>query len=214
MIDNYDKLPLGKFLELRSLDIAGMEEIDVQVSIISILSDMGENDIMNLPLPEYKKMAQKTHFLTTQPKKENKVPKKIFMDGKEYEVVTDVEKMTAGQYIDYQTYLGYKDEKYLPHILSTIIIPKGEKYGDTDILEVIKTIEEHLPISVAVSLSAFFLKRWQSLTRATLTYLILRMKWMKRREKNMMAREKMEEAITMMTTLRTSIKNGDGLDLQ
>lgn len=213
MIDSYDKLTLGKFLELRQMDITGMEEIDIQVNIIAILNDMDEDEVINLPLQEYQKLVRQSVFLTSQPTPQNKIPKSLKLNGKQYDVVSDVKDMTAGQYIDYQTYLGYKDEKYLPHILSTIIIPKGEKYGDTDILEVVKTIKEYLPISVAVSLSAFFLNKWQSLTKATLTYLILKMKMMMRREKNMRVKVQMRQALRRMTTLRNLIKDGDGLVL-
>lgn len=212
MIDSYDKLTLGKFLELRQMDITGMEEIDIQVNIIAILNDMDEEDVINLPLPEYQKLAKQSVFLTSQPTPQNKLPKILKLNGKEYNVVTDVKNMTAGQYIDYQTYISYKEEKYLPHILSCIIIPKGEKYGQTDIMTTIKTIEEYLPISVAVSLSAFFLNRWQSLTKATLTYLILRMKMMMRKTKNKREKVMMRKAMREMITLKNSIKNGVGLE--
>lgn len=211
MIDNYDKLPLGKFLELRDIDMEGMGEIDLQVAIISILSDISEDDIMDMPIPEYKKLVSKTRFLTTQPTPQKKVPKTISMDGKEYDVILEVERMSAGQYIDYQTYIGYREERYLPHILSTIIIPKGEKYGQTDLASTIKTIEEHLPISVAVSLSAFFLNKWRSLTKATLTYLTLKMRLMMMKTKNKREKAMMRKAMREMATLKNSIKDGVGL---
>lgn len=213
MIDSYDKLTVGKFLELRQMDITGMEEIDIQVNIIAILNDMDEEEVINLPLQDYQKLVKQSAFLTSQPTPQNKIPKILKLNGKQYDVVTDVKDMTAGQYIDYQTYISYKEDKYLPHILSCIIIPKGEKYGQTDIMTTIKTIEEYLPISVAISLSAFFLNRWQSLTKATLTYLILKMKMMMRKEKNMRVKVQMRQALRKMTTLRSLIKDGDGLVL-
>lgn len=214
MIDNYDKLPLGKFLELRDMDMEGMGEIDIQVAIISILSGISEDDIMDMPIPEYKKLVSKTKFLTTQPTPNKKVPNTISMDGKEYDVILEVERMSAGQYIDYQTYIGYREERYLPHILSTIIIPKGEKYGQTDLASTIKTIEEHLPISVAVSLSAFFLNKWRSLTKATLTYLILKMRMMMMKTRNKREKVMMRKAMREMATLKNSIKDGVGLGWQ
>lgn len=211
MIDNYDKLPIGKFMELQAIDYANMEEIDIQVAIISILTDMDEDDILDLPINEYKKLAQATSFLTQPPKQNAQIPKKIVMDGREYYVISKVEDMSAGQYIDYQTYLGYKDDKYLPHILSCIIIPKGEKYGESDIATIIKTIQEELPITTATSISAFFLRKWELLTRGTLAYLVLKMKWKIWREKNPIVKEKMKEAMEAMVLLKSSLKNGGGL---
>ena len=63
MIDNYNSLPLGKFMELQELDFTSMQEIDIQVSIIAILNDMAEEDVLELPITDYKKLASATRFL-------------------------------------------------------------------------------------------------------------------------------------------------------
>jgi ethanolamine transporter EutH len=163
---------------------------------------------MDLPLPEYKDLASATKFLSTPPKYEAKLPKKIIIEGKEFDVISDIKKMTAGQYIDYQTYIGLKDNKYLPHILSCFVIPKGEKYGQTNVEEIIQLFNEKMNILYALSISAFFLRKWQSLTKGTLRYFIWKMKRMKKKEKNKEVMEKMEQAISLLNTIR----NGVGLD--
>lgn len=211
MIDNYNKLSIGKFMEIQDIDFTGMEEIDIQVSLIAILNDMTEDEVMDLPLNDYKDCVRKLKFLATKPEPKNKVPKAVKLDGKEYTVITDIKEMTAGQYIDYQNYLTHKDNKYLPHILSCFIIPKGEKYGDSNLMEIIEIIKTELPIGIALNMSAFFLKKWESLTKGTLTYLGLKMKWMMRKEKNQEVKKKMQMAIKNLTTLRNSIDSGVGL---
>ena len=211
MIDNYNKLSIGKFMEIQDIDFTGMEEIDIQVSLIAILNDMTEDEVMDLPLNDYKDCVRKLKFLATKPEPKNKVPKAVKLDGKEYTVIKDIKEMTAGQYIDYQNYLTHKDNKYLPHILSCFIIPKGEKYGDSNLMEIIEIIKTELPIGIALTMSAFFLKKWESLTKGTLTYLGLKMKWMMRKEKNQEVKKKMQMAIKNLTTLRNSIDSGVGL---
>lgn len=211
MIDNYNKLSIGKFMEIQDIDFTGMEEIDIQVSLIAILNDMTEDEVMDLPLNDYKDCVRKLKFLATKPEPKNKVPKAVKLDGKEYTVIKDIKEMTAGQYIDYQNYLSHKDNKYLPHILSCFIIPKGEKYGDSNLMEIIEIIKTELPIGIALTMSAFFLKKWESLTKGTLTYLGLKMKWMMRKEKNQEVKKKMQMAIKNLTTLRNSIDSGVGL---
>lgn len=208
MIDSYNKLTIGKFIELQEMDYTGMSEIDIQVKIISILAEMDENSVMDLPLPEYKDLASATKFLSAPPKYEAKLPKKIIIEGKEFDVISDIKKMTAGQYIDYQTYIGLKDNKYLPHILSCFVIPKGEKYGQTNVEEIIQLFNEKMNILYALSISAFFLRKWQSLTKGTLRYLTWKMKRMMKKEKNKEVMEKMEQAISLLNTIR----NGVGLD--
>lgn len=207
MIDSYNKLTIGKFIELQDMDYTGMSEIDIQVKIISILAEIDEDAVMDLPLPEYKELASATKFLSTPPKYEAKLPKKIVIEGREFNVVSDIKKMTAGQYIDYQTYIGLKDNKYLPHILSCFVIPKGEKYGDSNTEEIIQLFTDKLNILSALSISAFFLHKWQSLTKATLLYLTWKLKRMKKKEKNKEVKEKMEKAISLLNTIRS----GDGL---
>lgn len=210
MIDNYNKLSIGKFMEIQDIDFTGMEEIDIQVSLIAILNDMTEDEVMDLPLNDYKDCVRKLKFLATKPEPKTKVPKAVKLDGKEYTVIKDIKEMTAGQYIDYQNYLSHKENKYLPHILSCFIIPKGEKYGDSNLMEIIEIIKTELPIGIALTMSAFFLKKWESLTKGTLTYLGLKMKWMMRKEKNQEVKKKMQMAIKNLTTLRNSIDSGVG----
>lgn len=210
MIDSYNKLSIGKFIEIQELDFSGMEEIDIQVSLIAILNDMTEDEVLELPLNEYKDCARKLKFLATKPESKTKVPKAIKLNGKEYTVIKDIKEMTAGQYIDYQNYLTHKDNKYLPHILSCFIIPKGEKYGESDLSTIIETIKSELPIGIALNMSAFFLKKWESLTKGTLTFLGLKMKWMMKKEKNQEVKKKMQMAIKNLTILRNSIDSGVG----
>lgn len=211
MIDSYNKLSIGKFIEIQEVDFISMEEIDIQATLIAILNDMTEEEVLELPLNEYKDCARKLKFLAIKPEPKSKIPKSVKLSGKEYTVITDIRKMTAGQYIDYQNYLTHKDNKYLPHILSCFIVPKGEKYGESDLAEIIEIIKNELPINIALSMSAFFLKKWENLTKGTLTFLVWKMRWMLMKEKNQEVKKKMKMAIKELTTLRSSINNGVGL---
>jgi hypothetical protein len=210
MINNYNQLPIGKFLELQAIDYT-QSEIDIQVEIISILADLTIDEVVTLPLTKYQELAKQTKFLTTAPEPSKKLPKKLRIGEKDFVVIDDVRKMTAGQYIDYQTYLTYKEEKYLPHILTCFIIPKGEKYGDTDVIELIDLFTEKLNIITALSISAFFLNKWESLTKTTLIYLEWKIKRVMKKEKNPQVKMKLEKAMKEIITFRNLIKGGGGL---
>lgn len=209
MIDNYKKLSIRKYIELQEMELEGREEIDVQVNILSILNDMTEDEICDLPLDEYKKLVVASSFLKTPPVPNDKIADTITINKTKYNVIKNIKKLTAGQYIDYQNYIKNKDLKMLPYILSVFIIPDGKKYGDN--LE--NTIEDIYNLSIidALSLSAFFLRKWESLTKATLIYLIWKMKWMMKKEKNPMVKEQMKIATQKLTMLRNTIKDGVGL---
>lgn len=206
MINNYKDLTLEKYIELYELDINGMQEIDIQSNIIAILSDMTVDDVLDLPIPQYKKLAQQTAFLTVQPQVKARKINKIYINGKEYNVLDKIEKMTTGQYIDYQTYLKKNDVKMLPYILSTLIIPKDEKYGDTDTIEQIKqmTVEE------ALTISNFFMNKSLTLIKGTLRYLEYMMKRKMKKVKEETLKQQMTEAIQKLHSLQNSLKNGVG----
>lgn len=206
MIDNYKKLNVRKYIELQSIDIEGKEEVDIQVNILSILYDMSEDEILELPIPEYKKLVIGSSFLLTPPTPYDKIPDTIIINNKKYSVIKDINKMSAGQYIDYQNYIQDKSPKMIPFLLSCFLIPNGKKYGE-DIEEVLEDIN-NLSILDATSLSAFFLKKWESLTKATVTYLAWKLKRMAKKEKNPIVKEKMMKAVAEMNTLKTFIKGG------
>jgi hypothetical protein len=209
MINNYKDLTLEKYIELYELDIHGMEEIDIQSNIIAILSDMTVDDVLDLPIPQYKKLAQQTAFLTAQPQVKARKINKIYINGKEYNVLDKIEKMTTGQYIDYQTYLKKNDVKMLPYILSCLIIPSGEKYGDTDTIEQIKqmTVEE------ALTISNFFMNKSLTLIKGIVHYLEYMMKRKMKKVKEETMKQQMTEAIQKLHSLQNSLKNGVGYTL-
>lgn len=210
MIDSYKKLTLEKWQELRAIDYMSMEEIDIQVNMIAILNDMDENEVLDLSIPEYKKLAQGTVFLTKEPVLNKRLPNKFKINGNEYTLLKDVRDMTAGQYIDYQTYLSFNDiDKYIGDILTCFIIPSGKKYGDYD-LEAAKADIMQLSVEEALSIAGFFMKQSRSLTRATLIFLDWKMKRAMRKMKDETMKKKMEEARKAIRTLHNTIKNGDG----
>lgn len=206
MIDNYKQLTVEKYLELQEIDWTSMEEIDVQTTMLSILTDMDADTILELPITEYRKLAAKLQFMTKEPNVKSRKISKVKIDGKEFYVIDDVKDMTAGQYIDYQTYIQQGDMKMLPYILSCVIIPKGKKYGDEDTVEYMKK----LSVEEALAISNFFMNKSRSLTRGILTYLEWMMKKKQRKAKDETMKQKMGEAVKEIHSLRNLIKDGDG----
>lgn len=206
MINNYKDLTLEKFIELHELDVYGMEEIDIQSNIIAILADMDVDEVLDLPIAQYRKLAQQTAFMQTAPKVTPRKITKVVIDGKEFKVLDKVENMTTGQYIDYQTYLSKGDVNMLPYILSCLIIPQGEKYGDSDAIEYIK----QMSVEEALTISNFFMNKSRSLTRSTLRYLEWQMKRQRRKMKDETAKQKMTETIERLRSLQNLLNAGDG----
>lgn len=195
MIDNYNDLTVGKYQEIRVL-LNGevVDEYSTNIQLVSILSDMTEDEVLSLELTQYKALNQKLSFLLQEPPK-RMIANVYKIGGYELETMLAIDKMSVAQYVDYQTFVKDTD-KFLVEMLSIFLIPKGHKYNDGyDIIEVQKAIRDNLSIVDAMSLSAFFLLWSQSLMKATLTSLTKKAKKMKKKMKNPMEIQKMEEAI-------------------
>jgi len=213
MITNYKDLPINKYLELQELLGEEMEDLDLQVQLISILSDKTDQEILALSLDEYQKMVAGTSFLLEKPKLNKHIPSKIVINGKKYVICKEVPMLNVAQYIDYQTLTAKQDkDKYIPQILSCFVVPEGHTYGDGkyDNREVCEEIGEHMSIQDAVSVCFFFHRKYRRLIGNMLTYLDWKMKRLARKAKDEKTRTMMEEAMKQVEALRALVPNGIG----
>lgn len=158
IIDSFNKLSLGKYMEIQAISREeGVEEIDKQTQILSVLTGISEEEILHLPIVEYKELVAKSEFLAPENIKYHPVAKKYIVGGFELVPVRDFRRIETAQYIDFQTYAPDLD-KYLVEFLSVILVPKGHRYNEGyDIIEVQKALREEMPVSDGVSVAAFFL---------------------------------------------------------
>ncbi len=171
IIDNYNKLPIGLYIEIQAVSKdESLEEIDRQVKILSILSGLPEDEILHLPIAEYKAMVVKSSFLNPDGIGYHPIAKKYIVGGYELIPVTDYRKLETGQYIDFQTYAPDLD-RYLVEFLSVILVPKGHRYNEGyDIIDVQKAIREEMSVSDGVSVAGFFLTLCRRSIQDSLNY--------------------------------------------
>lgn len=141
-------------------------EIERVVGFVALFNDMTEDEVLNLPLDEFKKYVNDLGWMNTPPDIEQ--PKETYkINGKEYDLVTNFHKLTTQQYIDFQTFS--KDNNYR-EMLSVFLIPRGHKYSDNyDILEVQKELAD-MPVQEVLGLMGFFIVLYRSWSRALLMY--------------------------------------------
>lgn len=170
MIDNYADLPLGRYLDIEAVSKdTDRDELDRQVAIVALLSGIAEKDLLALPIADYSALAAKTAFLG-QPCPEGRTARQYIVGDYTLIPTDDLTKITTAQYIDFQTYAPEGAERFV-EILSVFLIPKGHKYNDGlyDIPRLQGAIREHLSVADAITLSAFFLRKFVALMRATQT---------------------------------------------
>lgn len=169
IIDNYKSLPLGKYLDICQVcKDESLEEIERQVKILSILSDMSEEEILHLPIPKYKEMVVASRFLEDVDKNRHKAARLYIVGNWKLLPTMDYRKMETAQYVDFQTFAPMV-ETHMAELLSCLLVPVGCRYNEGyDILEVQQALKDNLSVTDALSLSAFFLTRYRNLIKDSL----------------------------------------------
>jgi len=172
IIDNYRNLPVGKWLEIMELSKdENVDALEQQVKTIAILTGLTDDEVLDLPIMEYKSLAAKTMFLEKEYDGKLQIAKSYGLNGMELIPVKDFSKITTAQYVDYQTF-SKEGDMYLVQTLSTLLVPKGKKYNDGyDMDAVQQAIRDNLSVADVVSLYAFFLTKWVKSIKDSQIYL-------------------------------------------
>lgn len=210
MISSYNELSINKYQEIKEILKDEYEPLDLQVKLVSILDDKNEDEVMNMNINDYHELVQKTDFLMKPPEPVKKVPNKIVINGKKYDISKDVSRFTTAQYIDYQTLTAKEDrEKYLPYILACFLVPEGHKYNDGYLVdEVAKEIGENVSIQEAMNVCFFFQLKYLNLINDFLIYSDWKTKRMMRKTKDQKMKDSLMEARTKMKELRDLVQSG------
>ena len=171
IIDNFNRLTLGMYQEIQAVSSnESLEDIDKQVQILSILTGEAEEEILHLPITEYKELVVKAGFLDPGNITYHPIAKRYMVGRFELIPLRDFRKMETCQYIDFQTYAPDLDN-HLVEFLSVILVPKGHRYNEGyDIMEVQKAIREEMSVSDGVSLAGFFLTWCRKSIQDSLNY--------------------------------------------
>lgn len=205
IIDSYDKLPLGVYLDIMALvEDTDLEEDDRQLSIIALLTGETEGALLKLPILDFRRLAEKARFLEEEVPRPAAVPKVIRLDGIDLIPTTKVTKITTAQFVDYQTF-AKEGHKRLVEQLSCFLIPAGCEYNEGyDIGYVQNAIRDYLTVTQAQGLAAFFFSRWTRLVGSSLIYSALMVRKIRPKEKRKEMKAKIRQAWEDFR------RNGDG----
>lgn len=209
---NWQQITIEIYDKIRDLDVdikSEEEALDVNVKLLSILCDVSEDEIINLPLTEFTILVGKTDFLKEMPKYTVEQYYEIGK-GRVYEVQMNLREMTTAQFIDFQTLIK-NQEKNTANILACFMLPKGKKYAeDYDVIEVAEYLYKNMSIATARSVMFFFILQYQTLQKVMLNYSIKELKKSLKREKNEEMKMKLEEALHQLMQVKHLISTGVG----
>ena len=169
MIDNYNTLTLGLYLDIDAVLQSDAEDIDKQVRIIALLDGTTPEAVLALPLKEYSAKAAATEFLRHDCPPIS-APSRVISGDLVLIPIKDFTNITTAQYVDFQTFSKGGTAK-LPELIAVLLVPEGYKYNDGyDVAEVVRVVRD-LPLPVALGLSAFFFGQLVQSIQASLTSL-------------------------------------------
>ena len=205
IIDNYRDLPYGKYEEIVRLCETEMTDVDRKVAVIAVLTGKREDEVLRLPLDTFTRYSAATRFLEAECP-ENLIPavaRSYPVGGFVLVPVADMRKVTAAQYIDFQTFAEDRDHRAV-EMLSCFLIPRGCDYNDGyDVLDVHRAIRDEMSVATVLSLLAFFFKSWVESIKAIRTSL-------KREARRIRNPERRAAMLTAIAALRDSLTAGDG----
>ena len=203
IIDNYRKLPIGKYNEIVKLCETEMDEVDRKVKIVGILTGLTDDEVLALPLTDFTECCAKAKFIDL-PCPETLIPsvsKSYPVGGFNLVPVTDMRKVTTAQYIDFLSFSKDKEHNIV-EMLSCFLVPKGMDYNEGyDILDVHNAIKEEMSVAEVLALLAFFFGSWTRSIHSTLSSSERMARRVKDKEKRQMIMERIAE-------LRSTISGG------
>lgn len=206
MITSYKELPLGRYMDIVAAVEKTEDPLQRQVAVVALLGGISEDEVLDLPVAEYKAMLVAGAFIEQPcPERLMKVADTYRLGKYELIPTKDFRNITTAQYVDYLSFV--KDtrgvEQNAAQILSVFLIPKGCKYNEGyDIADVQRVIRDTMSVADALALTAFFLRRYVKSIKASLGFsrrLLQRMKGQRA--------ETLEERLQSLTLLTRS---GDG----
>lgn len=184
---SWQDVTVSVFYKLEELfkDVPSLDSHQGIARLLSILCDESIDEVLNLTIAESSKLFAQAQWVNTEIPQNKIKLKELQIGDKQYVIQYDLSKMPMGAFIDYNSYVN--EENNLAKILSTFLIPKGKKYGEGyDVFDVIKDIEDNLPITIATSLFFSLNKRLSTFVNRIVSYYtaILTMKTMKMKATN------------------------------
>ena len=171
MIERYEDMPVGVFEQITALLAGPGDDAAMTAGLIALLSGTTADAVEQLPIREYIRRREALAFLNTEPDvQRGRMPRAYDIAGQRVKVQAEPLRLTAAQFIDAQEYMRDGGVgRHLADIICCFLVPEGRQYNDGYDLDALKAaVREHLPVTEALRLSAFFLRRWDSWWRRTL----------------------------------------------
>ena len=207
--NDYSNLPIGYYYEILDICESDLSKIEKDLAVIAVLLDVTEDEVYKLKPEEVYELQQQLKFLSKPATDAKKKFKKLKIADKTYRIVSKLDELNIGQYVDFQFNWNKDYLTNLPQILSIFLIPEGCKYNEGyDIVEVQQAIKDNLSIEAALNIAFFLRRKSVDLIKSRLLYCRLMLMMTKWRMKDKKLKEQMKDLIQKYKTLEKLLTDG------
>lgn len=118
--DSWGEITVSTLQKLGAEAPEGMTEIERSVNTISTLLGIDVDDVMMIPIDDFKKISSEVAFLNTEI--ESNPKDEITIDGETYYVKKDFDKLTTGEVISISTIMNKYDQELIPAMAELLCI--------------------------------------------------------------------------------------------
>lgn len=188
--------------QLDALRHVNNDDRDAEFKIIDILSDLTFDDAYRLDMNDFNTIMDKLKFLNTNP--DVVIPtEELVINGRKFTVTLMAHRMTAAQFLDYNSIMNMDVDKKNARVMACFTIPDNHSYNDGyDTEELIDFLWNNLSVQEVANYTRFFMILYKAFAEAMVKSSIRETKKMK------IPAVKKKELITQQKELLHLIKSG------
>lgn len=204
--NSWNDVTLADMEKIADLQTIKMPDEDRMLDIISILTGLDRDELVEVPMTDIITLSNELNFLM------DPVPKKVVdpkpeICGRKFYHVLNPEQILAGQFLDYKILLGQNNiDKKIARLIACFTIPEGHTYNDGyDTDELIDLIHNNLSVVEGQSLVNFFTIQFNAYSIAILTSSIKKLKKEMKKVKTYKEKMNFKTAIEIMKRSKAEI---------
>lgn len=177
---NWEDVTVFQWQQLAELHTTETDELELNIRTAAILHNLTENEVNSMNVEEFHKLLSSIKFIETQIQHDAK--RYIYINGKRYRCVYDINKLPAARYIE-SKYYNKDVNGNLHRIMACMVIPQkrnllgvwvDEKY-DAAMHEEYANDMLQAPITAVLGSVVFFCNVYLNWINLSKDYLILQM---------------------------------------
>jgi len=176
---SFNDISLKQYINFIRVDNSKLDMFDKIITKLSILTGENYESVANIPIVELTKINKQFEWASKEVPTA-KLKNEFKINGTTYEIITDANKLTAGQYTSVMTKLkGVEPIEIIHEVLASISTIKGVKVKDLPVNYYSDTAElflNNLTVIDAYSIGVFFCKVSNELTEVIQDFLSIKTK--------------------------------------